>query len=137
MLTKLPMFFLLLLCISVFPASAQISGFPNLGHIGPSPAEVAGIAIGAGAAIGVVVYLAIPKQKTIEGCVEAIDGASWMSDGKDNQRYELVAVMSTLKTGERLKLKGNKHRDKSGNQKFTVKKIVEDKGACHAQSTVP
>ena len=137
MSTKLPFVFVLLLCIPAPSALGQASSFPTLGHIGPSTAEVVGVAIGVGAAIGVGVYFAVPKQKTIEGCVEAVDGANWMTDGKNNERYELVAVMSTLKTGERLKLKGKKHKNKSGNQQFTVTKVVEDKGACSTQSTAP
>jgi hypothetical protein len=52
------------------PAAAQQSGgFPNLGGIGPSKAEVVGAIIGAVVVIGAVAYLVVPKQKTIEGCV--------------------------------------------------------------------
>jgi hypothetical protein len=52
---------------------AQVQNDP-LGHIGPSTAEIVGILVGTGAAIGVAVYLVILPQKTIEGGMETSDG---------------------------------------------------------------
>jgi cytosine/uracil/thiamine/allantoin permease len=63
------------LCGTATSVRAQVQNDPS-GHIGPSTAEIVGILVGTGAAIGVVVYLVIPRQKTIEGCVEASDGCS-------------------------------------------------------------
>jgi hypothetical protein len=58
----------LLLCASLGLSSTSARAqttFPDLGHIRPSTGEVVGILVGAGVAIAVVVYLVIPKHKTI------------------------------------------------------------------------
>jgi hypothetical protein len=125
--------FIAMLCLVASPASAQITNFPNLGHIGPSNAEVAGAIIGAAAVVAVVVYLAIPKQTTIEGCAETVNGLSRITSEKDKRIYELVIGDLPIKEGERFKLKGKKHKDKSGQRQFTVKKIVADLGVCQSE----
>ena len=58
------------------PALAQtnIQFPPNCCQIGPTGAQVAGAVIGAAVVIGVIVYFAVPKQTTIEGCVTSSDG---------------------------------------------------------------
>lgn len=71
------------LCLASSPALAQSNGFPNMA-IGPSKAEVVGAIVGAAAVIGLVVYLAIPKQKTIEGCVVSADGVARLTSEKDH-----------------------------------------------------
>jgi hypothetical protein len=91
---------------------------------------VAGALIGAGAVIGVVVYLVIPKQKTIEGCVESTDGVSTLSDEKDHRVYVLVTDEVLVQPGQRLKLKGKKSKDNSGTRQLRVKKLVKNEGAC-------
>ena len=126
---KIPVVLVLSAFMLVPRSSAQITGFPNLGNIGPSKAEVIGAAIGAGAVIGLVVYLVVPKQATIEGCMESANGVNRIS-GNDSHNYEVVAAAQTLPTGHVLKLKGKKHKDKSGNRQFTVKRVVADKGPC-------
>jgi hypothetical protein len=80
------------------------------------------------------VYLAIPKQKTIEGCVESADGVSRLSNEKDHHVYIILSDSAALKSGQRLKLKGKKSRDRSGALQFRVKKLVKDEGTCDAQS---
>jgi len=117
------------LCFVTVAASAQVNGFPQLGHIGPSKGEVIGAAIGAGAVIALVVYLSVPKQATIEGCVETADGVSRLTDARDHRQYELVGSDVALKAGKQLRLKGKKHKTKTGRQ-LLVKKLVEDKGGC-------
>ena len=119
-----------LLCLGSLPAVAQT----GLGRIGPTGAQVAGAAIGAAAVIALVVYLVIPKQKTIEGCLETADGVSRLSDEKDHHAYAILADNASLNSGHRLKLKGKKSKDKSGALQFRVKKVLEDEGACGSQS---
>ncbi|HLZ41747.1 MAG TPA: hypothetical protein VKQ11_12340 [Candidatus Sulfotelmatobacter sp.] len=119
------------LCIAPAQVSAQTS--PSWGHIGPSNGEIAAIGIGAIAAIGVVVYLVIPKHPTIEGCVESVEGTSRIT-AADHKTYVLVPGDVTVANGRRLKVKGKKHKDEAGNRQFTVNKLVEDKGPCSAQA---
>lgn len=118
------------LCVVSRPAVAQGSGFPNLGNIGPSKAEVVGAIVGAAAVIGLVVYLVLPKQKTIEGCVESADGMSRLTNEKDHQRYVLTGDSFAFRSGQRMRLKGKKSKDKSGALQFRAKKVVKDEGAC-------
>ena len=66
-----PVLLIAALCLTSDPAYAQVGGFG--GNSGPSKGEIVGIAVGAAAGIALVVYLVIPKQKTIEGCVESAD----------------------------------------------------------------
>jgi hypothetical protein len=41
-----------------------------------------GAVVGAAAVIGIVVYLVIPKQKTIEGCLDSQDGGLRLTGDK-------------------------------------------------------
>jgi hypothetical protein len=121
------------LCVSSIPATAQSGGFPNLGHIGPSTGEVVGILVGAGVAIGVVVYLVIPKHKTIEGCVLTSDGGLRLNNGKDKQEYALGMDNSAVRSGRRFRLKGKQGNKKSGIRDFRVTKVIKDEGPCGDQ----
>jgi hypothetical protein len=112
-------------------ASAQVDlrGF----HIGPSTGEVVGAIVGAAVVIGVVVYLVVPKQSTLEGCVvSGGTGELRLTTASDKNEYQLIVGSFTLKPGERFRLKGKKHKNKSGRQ-FTVKKVIRDQGVCQAQ----
>ena len=112
-------------------ANAQVGGF---GRIGPSNGEIAGIAVGAAAGIAVIVYLVIPKQKTIEGCVESADGGMRLTDEKDKRTYLLITDKVSLQPGERVALKGKKSKDKSGTRQFRVRKLLKDQGTCKQQT---
>ena len=113
------------LCVASSPASAQQGGF---GHIGPSTGEVVGILVGTAAVLGLVVYLVIPKQKTVEGCVESGDGGMRLTDGKDKHTYALVTDKVSLQPGPRVTLKGKKSKGKSGTLQFGARKLVKDQG---------
>jgi hypothetical protein len=115
------------------PAAAQQSGgFPNLGRIGPSKAQVVGAIIGAAVVIGVVAYLVVPKQKTIEGCVEPDDGSGTLrlTNKKDNRRYILLLDKVPVRAGHSVVLKGKKRKMKSGDREFAVTKLLKDEAAC-------
>jgi hypothetical protein len=118
------------LCLTSIRATAQAGGFPDLGHIGPSTGEVVGILVGAGVAIGVVVYLVIPKHKTIDGCVLTSDGGLRLTSDKDKQEYALGMDNSGLHAGRRFRLKGKQSRKKSGAHDFRVIKVIKDEGPC-------
>jgi hypothetical protein len=131
----LSIFFLCMaLCLRPGLARAQTSGFPDLGHIGPSKAQIVGIFVGAGVVIGVVVYLAVPKHKAVEGCVQPSDeGLQLMSD-QGKQRYALQTDNIALQPGRRFKLKGKRGKKKAGTRDFRVTKLVEDEGPCGEHS---
>ncbi|GEM_PF-5260384 len=124
----------LLLCASLFvnsrPASAQQSGgFPDLGHIGPSKAEVVGILVGAAVVIGVIVYLAIPKQKTIEGCIESAQGELRLTTDKHTYAFGANSTVK-LQPGQRVVLKGKPRKKHAGIREFEVRKLVKEEGRC-------
>jgi hypothetical protein len=118
------------LCGTATSVCAQVQSDPS-GHIGPSTAEIVGILVGTGAAIGVVVYLVIPRQKTIEGCVEASDGRLQLTPDGTKHTYVLATDNVKLQAGRRVKVKGKRGRKKeSGAREFEVRKLVKDEGVC-------
>ena len=94
-----------------------------------------GIAIGAAAAAGVgIAYLVLHNHAhgNVVGCLQPSDAASTrsVSDNKKST-YTLINNDSvTLKTGERVALKGNKIRQNSGELAFEVHGLAKDYGAC-------
>jgi hypothetical protein len=95
--------------------------------------------VGAAAVIGLVVYLVIPKQKTIEGCVVSGDGGLQLTSDKDKRAYALESGTVTLQPGQRVTLKGKLGKKHSGTRDFGVNKLVEDEGTCsgHADLLFP
>jgi hypothetical protein len=95
------------------------------------------IAIGAAAVIGVAVYLIIPKQSTIEGCIESGDGGLQITSPK--AVYILALDGFRLHAGQRVTVKGRRSKQKSGIRKFEVRKLVKDEGACGepSQALIP
>jgi hypothetical protein len=131
------------LCVSCKPAFAQAGQFPDLGHIGPSKGEIAGILVGAGVVIGVVVYLVIPKHKTINGCVVSSDGGLRLTSDEDKQTYALTTNSEngqfnrSLQPGRRVLLKGKRGKTKSGTRDFHVTELIRDEGTCSAGLSTP
>ena len=119
------------LSVASHPAVAQNGSSNNLDFPSFTGIKV-GIVVGAVAVGGLVVYFVIPKQKTIEGCVESASG----TNEKDHRPYELISDTVVIRPGQRLKLKGKKRKDKSGAWQLRVKKFVRDDGACGTQSIV-
>lgn len=91
-----------------------------------------GAIIGAAVVIGVVVYLVVPKHKTIEGCVEPDDGSGSLrlTNKRENRRYILLRDKVDVQAGRSVVLKGKKRKTKSGDREFAVTKLVNDEGAC-------
>ena len=114
-----------LLAVFSFSASAQT----NWGRFGPSGAQVAGAAVGAGTVIGVVLYLSLHRP-SITGCIRSADNAYTITDQHGQLSYTVVNAATGLKPGERVKLQGKKKKDKSGNLTFRMKKIKHDYGPC-------
>ncbi len=107
------------------PAPAQKI---DLGHIGPSNAEVVGAAVGLAAVTGLVLYLTLHKT-TITGCLRSVEGTNTLTNEADGLTYKL-ADGPRLNPGERAKIQGKKKKDKTGNRSFRVKKLNRDFGPC-------
>ena len=108
------------------------SGFAQTGgHIGPSGGQVgAGIAVLAGAGIGIT-YLALHNRGTIVGCVRT-DGHGNSSLIDENKKAYALAAGGSVPSGERVKLKGKKGKNSSGEITFEVEHLVKDYGQCPA-----
>ena len=117
------------LCLGPDLARAQTSGSPGWGQIGATNAQIAGALVGAGVVIGVIVYLAVPKHQTIEGCVQTGDEGLQLVSDHDKQTYALQSDL-TMQPGRRLKLKGKRGKKRSGTRDFHATKLVKDEGVC-------
>jgi len=106
----------LLLCASLSvasrPAVAQISSSNNWDF--PSFTGINGWIVVCAVGVGLVVYLVIPKQKTIEGWVESANGMTVLTNEKDRHTYALLSDTVPLKPGKRLKLKGKRAKTNPG-----------------------
>lgn len=112
------------LCGSFF-FSSTVAVAQQGGHIGPSNGEIAGIVVGAGAAIGLVIYLAIPKEKTVEGCLDSSDSGMRLTDNRDGHVYSVLSDQVTLQPHHKVTVRGKKRK-----ANFTVKKLLKDEGTC-------
>jgi subtilase family serine protease len=91
-----------------------------------------GIAIGAGAAAGVLLaYFLLRNRNTAVGCVEGSGSSAKLINEKDKKTYALNAGTLDLKPGERVKLSGKKMKSGSGESSFAAKKLVKDYGSCN------
>jgi hypothetical protein len=92
-----------------------------------------GIAIGAAAAAGVGVgYLVMHSRAGLSGCLASRDnGQMELLGKKPGSSYVLRNDSSvSLKPGERVRLKGKKVHDGSGQNMFEVHGLAKDYGAC-------
>ena len=125
LICKVALVTVLLSAITILaPAQSKI----DLGHIGPSNAEIVGAAVGLAAVSGVVLYLTLHKT-TITGCLRSVEGANILTNEADNLTYQLVDG-PRLNPGERVKIQGKKKKDKTGKLSFRVKKLNRDFGRC-------
>jgi hypothetical protein len=92
------------------------------------------VIVGAAAVIGVVVFLAIPKQSTITGCVESGDSGLRLTSDKDSHIYVLAVGSVNVQAGQRVSLKGKKGKKSSGTRAFEVRKLLKDEGSCKVPS---
>jgi hypothetical protein len=113
--------------IAVVGLMSTTSSAQSGGHIGPSTGAIVGGIVGGAAAVVVVVYLVIPKQKSVEGCVVAHDQGLQLTNESDHKVYTLTSAGVQLQTGTRVKLKGKSHK-----REFEVRKVVRQEGACSA-----
>jgi hypothetical protein len=113
------------------PTSCKSSG-----SIGPSNAEVIGVAVAVGAVIvvGTVVLVEVHKSHhTIKGCVTAGPNGLQVENDSDKKIYSLTGVPANVKAGDIVKVNGNKEKKAKGstdNQQFVVAKMSKDYGPC-------
>lgn len=98
----------------------------------PSKGTITGAIVGIGAAIVVVVLIATHRHSTITGCVLSSGNGNSITDEKSKTTYNIVNGKSavTLTVGERVKIKGKKKKDASGNSIFQIVSVEKDYGRC-------
>jgi len=112
---------------SSHPANAQIVTKSEV-------AEVVGVVIGVGAAIGVGIYFAVHANHSVSGCTVA--AANGLQLQQDQQMWSLVGSIATIKPGERVRVSGKKQKKTAGAPRpFLVEKLAKDYGPCAATAT--
>jgi hypothetical protein len=111
-------------------------------QIGPSGAEVAGIAVAAGAVIvGTVVLIEVNhSHHTVKGCVFIGPQGPEVRTQNDQKTYVLDGVIANVKVGDLVQFHGTrvkKVKNSTGDQTFTVEKISRDFGPCKASLAPP
>jgi hypothetical protein len=96
-----------------------------------------GAAIGAAAAGGAVVAILLLRNRgTMVGCLEQSAGQTKLVNEKSQKTYLLEGAPASLKTGDRVKLKGKKLASRSGESSFEATKLVKDYGPCRRQAAL-
>lgn len=104
-------------------------------RIGPSNAEVAGVAVGVGGGIvaAVVLVEVHHSHHTLKGCVFSGPNGLEVQTQNDKKTYTLAGETASIKAGDMVRFHGSKVKkvkDSSGDQTFTVQKISKDYGPC-------
>ena len=127
--------FTLLLSI---PAFAQYGGGGiGSGSTAPSYGSGKAVAVGVGAAAAGagVLYLTLHHRASLTGCVQNGDDGLSLVDEKKHQTYSLLPGGISLKSGERVELRGKKLKGEKGAQTFQANKVVKNLGACSPESS--
>ena len=103
-----------------------------------SNGTIAGVIVGAVAAIVIVAYVVIhesSKKRSITGCVIPAGNGMSVTDEKDKRSYALFGNTGDIKPGDRLTLAGKKIKPKDAGKPvgWETKAISKDFGVCQPQ----
>jgi hypothetical protein len=104
---------------------------------GPSGGQVAGAAIGVGAAVVVVAALAVShSHHTLTGC--AVSGPNGLKlKTSDSKTYSIEGDVAEIKAGDKIKVHGSRvknAKNAGGDPVFKVEKVSKDYGTCHVEA---
>ena len=103
-------------------------------RIGPSGAEVAGIAIGIGAVATTAIVLGVHHaHHTLKGCVVDAPGGLQLHSKGGKGTYLLAGSMDSIKAGDLISVHGEEEKDGRGTTaipRFRVEHVNKDYGAC-------
>ena len=119
------------------PGSPGTPGSPGYTPPKSGYSSKTGIAIGAAAAAGVGIgYLALRNRGEMTGCVARSDnGELTFINEKDKTTYTVMnGGGARLTPGDRLKVKGKKVKQSSGEMALEVRDVKKDFGPCRQQS---
>jgi hypothetical protein len=87
-----------------------------------------------GAAIGIGVYLAVrPHSRGVVGCTSSGPNGLQLVSESDQQTYVLAGEVSSIQSGERVRVSGKKQKSEAGPRQLIVEMLAKDYGACKAQ----
>jgi hypothetical protein len=119
------------------PSNAQSS--TPIGGVTHTDAVWIGVAVAAiGAGIGIGIYYAIHHNSHLTGC--AVSGANGLQlQSKDDQQtYDLVGAVASIKQGDRVRVSGKRVKKSTGpTPQFLVEQISKDYGPCPASPATP
>jgi hypothetical protein len=127
---------LLVLCVFCFTATKTASA----GIAGASDGKTAGVIIalvGVGVLIGVGVYFAVHHGHSLKGCASSGPGGMQLLNESDRQSYALAGDVDRIKTGNRVRVSGNKQKPIGGSRQFVATKLSKDYGPCKIQPSTP
>jgi len=111
------------------------------GGYGSGKAIGIGVGAAAGAAVGIALLVrhhhhsANKTETYVTGCTQSVQDGISLTNEKDNQTYSIMSSSNSLKSGERMTLKGVVvTTDGSGNPKFQIQSLIKDYGTCGAAS---
>ena len=121
--------------------AASPSGCYSTGSFGPSNGEIAGAAVGIGAAVAVAIIVPVGISRShhiVTGCV--ITGSNGLElQTSDSKTYLLEGDAASIKVGDKVKLHGTKikkTKDSTGPGVFKVEHLNRNYGPCPVASTV-
>src|SRR6202034_2231950 len=126
-------FFLYTLCLTTTKTASA-------GLVGASDGKTAGVIIalvGVGVLIGVGVYFAVHHGHSLKGCASSGPGGMQLLNESDQQSYALAGDVNRIKTGNRVRVSGNKQKPTGGGRKFVATKLSKDYGPCKIQPSTP
>jgi hypothetical protein len=116
---------------------------PPSGGYGSGKAIGIGVGAAAGATVAVILLVRhhhhssthAQTQTYVTGCTQSIQDGVSLTNEKDHQTYSLTTDSKSLKTGERVALKGViVPTEGSGNPVFHAQSLIKDYGTCGATS---
>jgi hypothetical protein len=101
-----------------------------------------GIGVGAAAAaVGIALYVhhkhsMKANHATVIGCTQVAGEQTTLLDEKEKKVYSLTDAGSSLMSGERVELAGEKSMDSSGKRIFKVRTMTRNLGPCGAEMSL-
>ena len=123
----------LALCVLLAVPAFPQQGIGDLSGIGPSKGEIVAIIVGMVVVlvgVGFLVYHETHKHPSITGCVVSGAEGLTLQNERDKKVYALPPGAVELKAGERVTVKGKKHKDSAGKLSLQVETLTKDFGSC-------
>jgi hypothetical protein len=129
----LPVLLLCALCLATTKTASA-----DVGNVGDAKATGVIFAIvGVGALIGVGIYYAIHHGHSLRGCASSqSDGIQILNEG-DRQSYLLGGDVNGIKSGDRIRVSGDKQKNGGSGRQFFVKKLSKNYGSCSVPASTP